>query len=316
MDRLTRVVAWLTTAWLMGVVVFGAWVRISHSGAGCGEDWPHCQGALFPDDPVANTLIEYTHRITSALGGLLVIGTLILVWRRFGARSSAGKGAALTLLLILIEGAMGAALVKFRLVLDNDTLYRAAVMGVHALNTQILVGAAAVTAWLTGLPGGQRPAGARLTRQGGLAALLFLITAATGAVAALAHTLFPASGSVQVSPLTAARMAASASRPVYEAMASAHPWVAATSTVFLVLIVLGATRGRTLPEGGPQARALVLVALVGAAAVGLLNLLLGTPTWTQLLHFFVVELGFAGLAVLFLGLPGSAAPSSAREITP
>jgi heme A synthase len=61
--------AGVTLALLIGVIVFGAWVRISGSGAGCGEHWPTCHGALLPPRPSTKTVIELSHRVTSALSG-------------------------------------------------------------------------------------------------------------------------------------------------------------------------------------------------------------------------------------------------------
>ena len=61
-------------AYLLFVILFGAWVRISGSGAGCGDHWPTCGGQLVPRAPSVQTLIEYTHRITSGALGLMALG--------------------------------------------------------------------------------------------------------------------------------------------------------------------------------------------------------------------------------------------------
>ena len=70
--------AWAHLAYLIAVILFGAWVRITHSGAGCGAHWPLCDGEIIPFEPSAEKLIEYTHRLTSGFLGLLTLA--LVVW--------------------------------------------------------------------------------------------------------------------------------------------------------------------------------------------------------------------------------------------
>ena len=60
--------------WLYTIIVilWGAWVRISHSGNGCGDHWPLCGGEFIPTEATAKTWIEYSHRMMSGLYGLIV----------------------------------------------------------------------------------------------------------------------------------------------------------------------------------------------------------------------------------------------------
>src|SRR5688572_1368176 len=76
--------AWGVVAYNILVVLWGAWVRITGSGAGCGEHWPTCNGQLVPRSPSVQTLIEYSHRLTS--GVCLVLSLAVFVWalRLFG----------------------------------------------------------------------------------------------------------------------------------------------------------------------------------------------------------------------------------------
>jgi heme A synthase len=55
-----------------------AYVRVSGSGAGCGSRWPLCNGEILPLGAQAQTLIEFVHRVTSALS--LVIVSFLVVW--------------------------------------------------------------------------------------------------------------------------------------------------------------------------------------------------------------------------------------------
>ena len=85
--------AWAVLAYTVLVILFGAWVRITGSGAGCGEHWPSCHGELVPRSPSIATVIEFTHRLTS---GLCLFAVLWLVWaarRAFPAGHAARLGA-------------------------------------------------------------------------------------------------------------------------------------------------------------------------------------------------------------------------------
>ena len=76
-DRTFSRWAWLTLAWNVVVILWGAWVRASGSGAGCGSHWPLCNGEVLPTDPKVETLIEFTHRLSSGVALVLVV---VLWW--------------------------------------------------------------------------------------------------------------------------------------------------------------------------------------------------------------------------------------------
>ena len=54
-------------AYNVAVILWGAYVRASGSGAGCGNHWPLCNGAVTPPSPTVATLIEFTHRVMTGL---------------------------------------------------------------------------------------------------------------------------------------------------------------------------------------------------------------------------------------------------------
>jgi heme A synthase len=186
--------AWLVVAANLFVIVWGAYVRASFSGDGCGSHWPLCNGEVIPTTGLVKTLIELTHRLTSGVALLLVVG---LVWRArrlFPRGHQVRRGAFWSLIFILIEALIGAALVKFALVAGNASIARAFVMALHLVNTFLLLAVLSLTAWWA--MGGEA---VRLRGQGkvGLifAIALFgtLVIAVSGAVAALGDTLFPSS---------------------------------------------------------------------------------------------------------------------------
>lgn len=130
------------------VILWGAWVRISHSGDGCGDTWPLCQGQLIPQEAMKKTWVEYSHRFTSGLYGLLVIGLYFWLKRKFsqkelgsdsGINYSTMKWSFWVLVFMITEALLGAKLVIFRLVSLNDSVWRLVVMSLHQLNSFLLV---------------------------------------------------------------------------------------------------------------------------------------------------------------------------------
>src|SRR5260370_34132353 len=76
--RFARFVA----AYNITVIVWGAYVRATGSGAGCGSHWPLCNSDFLPTTPQTQTVIEFTHRVTSGVSLGLVALLLIWCWRR------------------------------------------------------------------------------------------------------------------------------------------------------------------------------------------------------------------------------------------
>jgi heme A synthase len=98
--RLARF-AWGVLAYNLAVILWGAYVRASGSGAGCGAHWPLCNGEVIPRAPSIQTLVEYSHRLTSGVALLAVLALLVWTWRRCAPGHPARRGAALALAFIL-----------------------------------------------------------------------------------------------------------------------------------------------------------------------------------------------------------------------
>src|SRR5690606_7460601 len=139
--------AWGTLAYNLGVIAWGAYVRATGSGAGCGSHWPLCNGEVIPRSPTAETLIEFSHRVTSGLALLLVVVMVVWARRLFPKGHPARLGAWLSLGVMVLEALLGAGLVLFGLVADDDSVARAVVMGLHLVNTLVLLGARTLAAW-------------------------------------------------------------------------------------------------------------------------------------------------------------------------
>ncbi|GBF05762.1 cytochrome oxidase assembly [Deinococcus aerius] len=66
--------AWAALAYNVLVILWGAVVRLTGAGAGCGDHWPLCNGVVVPQSPTLHTIIEFSHRLTSGASGLLALG--------------------------------------------------------------------------------------------------------------------------------------------------------------------------------------------------------------------------------------------------
>jgi heme a synthase len=196
-----RAALWLLLYTLL-VILWGAWVRISHSGDGCGDHWPLCNGEFIPGTstfvPAKKTWVEYTHRLMSGSFGLIVIWFFWRAKKTFPKKHPACKAATAVLIFMITEALLGAKLVLLGLVMKNDSPLRAFTMSAHMLNSLLLVASVALM-WELGRAGAwQRREFSdtqKLLRKAKqwvrLMLGLFLVLAISGAIASLASTLFP-----------------------------------------------------------------------------------------------------------------------------
>jgi heme A synthase len=268
-------------------------VRVTGSGAGCADHWPLCNGELVPRAPRVETLIELTHRVTSSVTGLLSIGVCWLAFRRSPPGAPVRGAALVSLILMLVEGAIGALLVKKGLVAKNASEARALVVGLHLGNTFLLLAAQLFT-WHFARGGAplrhrERPALAGLLF--GLLALL-LAVGASGAITALGDTLFPAE-----SLSAGVRDDFAAGAHFLVRLRVWHPVLALATGLF---VVLGAQYVRSTVSGAAVARTSTAVVALFIAQVGLgsLNLLLLAPAWVQILHLLLADLLWLAMVLL------------------
>ncbi len=188
-----RAYSWAVIAVNLLVILWGAYVRATRSGAGCGSHWPLCDGAVIPQSPGVETMIEFTHRLSSGLTFLMVLGLLVWVFRILPSGHPARITASLSMVFMIIEALIGAGLVLFELVADNTSMARGISISLHHINTFLLLASLTLTALHhEGLP--------HITlrkRRLILFALIIgmvgvMILGVSGAVAALGDTLFPA----------------------------------------------------------------------------------------------------------------------------
>ncbi len=183
---------WGVLGWNLLVILWGAYVRASGSGAGCGQHWPLCNGEVIPQAPNMQMQIEFTHRLLSG-GALLLIATMVIWGYRVTAKGSpVRKGLTAAGTLIVTEALLGAGLVLFELVEENSTAFRAIAVALHLANTFLLIGSLALTAyWASGGSAIQVKGQGLKVWLLGAGLLGMLVIGMSGAITALGDTLFP-----------------------------------------------------------------------------------------------------------------------------
>ena len=309
MNKIARF-AWAVLAYNLGVIAWGAYVRATQSGAGCGAHWPLCNGEVIPRAPDVEMLVEFSHRLTSGLALVAVVALFAWVRRACPPGHPARGGAAWALVFMLTEAALGAGLVLFQLVADNESIARALFMAAHLTNTFILIGWLALTAhWLSGgapVRATGRPAlsGWFLAGAAGL-----ILAGISGAIAALGDTLYPARS------LAAGLSDLSPTGQVLIQLRLLHPVITILVGAGLVVGVIraGATSS---PRAWNLAAAVGVLTLVQIGA-GFINVLLLAPVWMQMVHLLLADLvwiAFVLFAATRLGDQQRRSPAAARAV--
>lgn len=299
--------AWGVLAFNLAVILWGAFVRATGSGAGCGSHWPTCNGEVVPRAESVATLIEFTHRVTSGLAFLMVLALMIAALRARPKGHPMRAAAVAAFVFMVIEAAVGAGLVLLELVAQNQSLARAYWMAAHLVNTFLLVAAMTLAAWWSGedeRPVRAREAGASfwlvLT-----ALVLTVLVGVTGAITALGDTLFPAESLAH-----GIAQDLSATAHVLVRLRVWHPIAAVAVGVYVVGAAALVAMLRPDPRVRRAAGALAVLFVLQIGG-GFLNLLLLAPTWMQLVHLLMADLVWMALVVL--GATALAAPARASQ---
>lgn len=278
--------AWLAKAALfytLFVILFGALVRVTGSGAGCGQHWPTCHGEIAHLPRSLETLIELTHRVTSGLSLVLVVA-LVVVVRQLPPGHLARRGAWFSLIFLVFEALIGAGLVLFELVAKNTSEARAVVMPAHLVNTSLLMLVLTLTAWAIErrspkLAFAGVPAGLMLV---GLGVLVAVST--TGALTALGDTLYPVTHGAQLSErVQEVRSGAT----LLERVRSLHPLCALLAALYLFGV---ASYVKSVAPRQASLSFWVVLVLFAQLCVGVVNIWLSAPAWMQILHLAVANL--------------------------
>lgn len=185
--------SWLLIAYTVIIIAWGAWVRISGSGAGCGEHWPLCHGEAIPSAANVKTWTEVAHRYSTALFGIFVLAQLVAIRRCTPKDSPARFWIVWVLFFTATEALIGRMLVKQGLVDGSQDLSRLVVMPLHLVNTSLLLFSQVMTA--ESIPFGHRSR-ANLSSQHrrwiGIVFVFAAVLLTSGAIAALGSHLMPA----------------------------------------------------------------------------------------------------------------------------
>lgn len=287
MNRFPRAV-WLYLAYLLAVVAFGAWVRISGAGAGCGSHWPLCNGEVIPVAPSTKTLTEFTHRLTSGLCGVFAIALAIWAWR---INKWVFRAALASLFFVLMEGFIGAVLVKKELVVNDASTSRAIVIALHLGNTLLLTASTAAMALWAMRRDDVKPTGLPPTWIA-VALLALVFSSMTGAVTALGDTLFPRQPALTGDLFAEVAADLSPAQHFLVRLRIMHPTVAVTTAAIVgyLLFTIAAT---------PWVIA-ARIALAAQLLFGLLNIVLAAPAWMQILHLLNAQILWICVAALLL----------------
>jgi cytochrome c oxidase assembly protein subunit 15 len=263
------------------VILFGAVVRITGSGAGCGQNWPTCHGEVVHLPETAETAIELTHRVTAAVSFFLVAALTVIVFRRLPRGHAMRRAMGIASACMVVEVLVGALLVRLSLVEQDDSVARALVMSLHLVNTLVLTASLALAAWLATHRPPRRWFPSPRTPWMIVGAIVALLAASmSGAVTALGDTLYPpAPGSV----MAHIEAAGSAVAHFLQRARLLHPLIAVLAGTLVVSASANWLRRDRAHQTHLWGRSALVLALV-QAGVGTANVLLYAPAWLQVLH--------------------------------
>ncbi len=286
--------SWAVLVYFIAVILWGALVRATGSGAGCGDHWPLCNGTVLQHSPRVDTMIEFTHRLTSGLSFFSAVG--LLAWTFAGTvRGHLARGAAVaSVAFTLVEAILGALLVKLGLTAQSHSPYRAPYLALHLTNTLLLLAAITLTAHFLSRERGYLRSNVRLVAPIGasLGILVLLLVGVTGSLAALGDTLYPARS---LDTAFAQDFAAGSSWLLRWRWT--HPTVAFLASIFLIWLLVRAAQ-RSAHWDNRALSALVLILLAAQYVLGVLDVVLLAPVWLQIAHLLGADVLWAALVVL------------------
>ena len=281
--------AWGVVGYNVLVILWGALVRATGSGAGCGNHWPLCNGVVIPVSPSVHTIIEFTHRMMVSGSVYAMIGMLLWTFRATVKGWAARVFVVISTALLLNEALLGALLVKLGYVTGNQSVGRVVLLSIHLSNTLLLLAALTMTAWMLrtrqNWPDLRSAGTDRWIAGAGIVATL--VVGVSGSLAALGDTLFPASS------LRAAFAADfDANSPWLLRLRGVHPASAVLAAAFVVWLLVRVRR-----DGYGTGIKLVLGLLALQFVLGMADVILLAPTWMQIVHLLGADLFWIALVI-------------------
>jgi heme A synthase len=306
--------AWFVLVYNILVIIWGVFLRASKSGDGCGRYWLTCHGEIIPSAPELKTVIEFSHRVTSGLDGIIVLALVIwafLIWRsrRVENAKTILKTAVVSLIFVITEALVGAGLVLTGNTAETLTAARPFWMAGHLVNTFILLAFLSLTAWFAS---GGKPFNFKAQPK-----TLFLLSVAiigilfvglSGSIAALSSMLFPSE-----SLTDGLAKDFSATSHILVRLRVSHPILSIAVGVYLVFIAgwLKAKARENL-RIKHWANALMILVLIQFAS-GAVTLLTLAPIVMQIIHLVLADavwIAFVLLAASILAEENSFAEST------
>ncbi len=296
--------AWFVLAYNIIVILWGVFLRASKSGDGCGQHWLTCHGEVIPSAPQLKTIIEFSHRITSALDGLIVIGLLIwAIWRWKSGKTEQNtlvlKMATGSFVFVVIEGLLGAGLVLTGNTAETLTAARPFWMAGHLITTLILLTFLTLTAWFAS---GGKPFNFDVAPKVKLLLLAglfgFLLVGMSGSVAALSSMIFPSETLTE-----GITKDFSATSNILLRLRVSHPILSILTGVYLIFLagwLRKKAENNTSVVRWSNILSILILMQIGFGALTLLTL---APILMQLGHLFLADavwISFVLLTVSFL----------------
>jgi heme A synthase len=301
--RVFAVAVWSTLVFNVLVILGGTIVRATGSGDGCGETWPKCGDQFIPPNATVETLIEFSHRVSSVLAGLGVALVVVLALWFFEKGVITRRAAVASGVFLVLEALLGAALVLFGWVDADISAGRLVVVPLHLINTFFLLGSLAVTAWWgSGFPAPSHQADKSTKRLLIMGGFVILVLGATGALNALADTVFPSDSVVgdlseKFGPTA----------PLLSNLRIVHPIVAIAGGLLIGWIATSLSR-----HGNPRSKRLsgaVVIIVFSQFFIGIANIFLLTPLSMQVIHLMVADVLWIAYVFLWASLLGERKPS-------
>ena len=283
--------AWATLCFNVAVVLWGAFVRATGSGAGCGNRWPGCATGVLGSSTRTQTIIEFTHRMTSGVALLMAAALALWCWRATSNGNWARYSALLATAFLANEALLGAALVLLGHVAQDQSAARTLFLCLHFGNTLLLLAMLALTAaWLQSGSGNFTLTSKRAEVSAVIVGLVAVLAAGmTGTIAALGDTLFPAT-SFRASLL----QDFTSDSPALLHFRLLHPVLAVIAGIYVIWVVLKNASRRKCQSRASMALIILLFMQIG---IGLLNVLLLAPVWLQILHLLLADMVWISLVL-------------------
>ena len=279
----------------LAVILFGAGVRITDSGAGCGQHWPTCNGEVLHLPQSLATAIELTHRMTSGLSLLGVLALLIGAFRLYPRGHVVRASAVFSFVMIVVEALIGMLIVLMRWVVHDASFGRIFALPLHLVSTALLTAALTWCAYFASVPRMTQVALPRAARNLlFLAGLGILLVSATGAVTALGDTVFPVHASGFAARLHEDQ---GANAHLLQRMRSIHPVLAALVAAFVAYVAL-LLPGYRSNRHVRLASVALAVSIALQLCAGVLNIWLSAPGPLQVVHLLLANLVWMSLIVL------------------